>query len=252
MSVREKALQLKQDIDGAYAAGHDAGYEEGKAEGGDYSYYDEFWDSFQRNGNRTQYDYAFARFSTGAFRPKYDMHIQRDCNYMFDHFGDPDGWQRDTEIDLVDVLEKLGVVLDFSTLTTTNHVSSVFSYAQIKRLGILDFSNISTTLSMCFQSYTLTTIDKLIVSENTKFSSTFTASSHLENVTFEGVIAHNGLNVSPTKLNHDSLMSIINILQDKSGDTSGTTWKVTFGSTLKAKLTEEELLIAEQKGWTIA
>ena len=54
---------------------------------------------------------------------------------------------------------------------------------------------------------------------------------------------------SCTKLTHDSLMSIINALYDYSGTT--TTRTVTLGTDNKNKLTEAEIAIATQKGWSV-
>lgn len=83
------------------------------------------------------------------------------------------------------------------------------------------------------------------------FNNTFTGCSELVNLTFDGQIRHAGLNLAPCpKLSHDSLMSVINALYDYSSSTS--TYKVTFGSENLAKLTEEEKLIMDAKGWTYA
>ena len=72
---------------------------------------------------------------------------------------------------------------------------------------------------------------------------------NLTHLIFEGVIGTSGLNVQVCNLTHDSLMSIINTLKDYSADTSGTIWTVTIGSENYAKLTDEEIEIAQQKGW---
>ena len=72
----------------------------------------------------------------------------------------------------------------------------------------------------------------------------------LENITFDGDIG-NSINFSTcTKLNHDSLMSIINHLKDFSG--TSTTKTCTLGSSNLAKLTDAEKAIATQKGWSLA
>jgi hypothetical protein len=69
----------------------------------------------------------------------------------------------------------------------------------------------------------------------------------------DGAIGQNGFDVHwSTKLTHDSLMSIINHLSDKSSDTSGTTWTITLGTENIAKLTDDEIAIAEAKGWEVA
>jgi hypothetical protein len=45
-------------------------------------------------------------------------------------------------------------------------------------------------------------------------------------------------------------MSIINALKDYSG--SGTTYKLTLHAIAKTRLSEADIAIATQKGWTIA
>ena len=93
-------------------------------------------------------------------------------------------------------------------------------------------------------------IGKINLSKATKVTS-FINQNYLEEFYVEGEIAISGLSLSSCKkLTHDSLMSIINALADKTG-ASGT-WKVTLGSTNLAKLTADEIAIAEGKGWTLA
>ena len=88
-------------------------------------------------------------------------------------------------------------------------------------------------------------------SKGTDFTRTFYYCSALVDLNIVGTINAIGLNVSySTLLSHDSLMSIINALADKTG-VSGT-FKVTLGSTNLAKLTADEIAIAEGKGWTLA
>jgi hypothetical protein len=84
----------------------------------------------------------------------------------------------------------------------------------------------------------------------TAIGSIFYKCSSLENLTIIGQIKISGLSVQYSPLSHDSLMSIINALADKTG-VSGT-FKVTLGATNLAKLTADEIAIAEGKGWTLA
>ena len=74
----------------------------------------------------------------------------------------------------------------------------------------------------------------------------------LKNLTYIGVISGN-LNLQwSTLLTHESLMYLINALEDKSADTSGATWTLTIGSENLAKLDETtELAIAWRKGWDV-
>ena len=58
MNISEKILQLKQDFDDVYEAGKK-------------DQYNEFWDSYQQNGNRVDYIYGFYRLSCEYLHPKY-------------------------------------------------------------------------------------------------------------------------------------------------------------------------------------
>lgn len=104
-----------------------------------------------------------------------------------------------------------------------------------------------------FRNSAIKTIRKIILSPKTTLTQWFDGCGNLENVTFEGTLEKNGANFrySP-KLTHDSLMSFINALADKTADTSGTTWSATLGATNLAKLTDAEKAIATGKGWTLA
>ena len=127
----------------------------------------------------------------------------------------------------------------------------VYGCGAITELPLLDISK-TTDTAYAFGNTSIVTI-KLKVSETTGFSNTFYLARGLENLIIEGTIAKNGFDVQySSKLTHESLMSIINALQDKSTNTSGTTWTVTLGTKNKEKLTTEEKAIAENKGWNVA
>ena len=105
---------------------------------------------------------------------------------------------------------------------------------------------------MCYTCRSLVSIDNIAFNDTCVYNDTFNYCESLEEVRFGSKISNNGLNFQwSTKLTHDSLMSIIDALADKSADTSGTAWTVTIGSTNLAKLTEEEIDIARNKGWAV-
>lgn len=213
------------------------GYEEGKA-AGKQAEYDEFWDMFQNNGKRTDYRYAFRSaepiWTETNFKPKYDFKPVN-ALYMFGNF----------KLGFPECLN--GRVLDFSKTTTMNYC---FANYTGKYLPSIDLTSCITTegaLGWC--SY-LTTIEKIITSENTPFASLLNNNTNLETVIFEGVIGKNGLNLSTSpKLTIESLRSIISCLKDYSQDTSGTQWAVTVGSANLAKLTDDDLDNIDMKGW---
>lgn len=228
-------------------------YNEGYADGVK-SEYDRFWDDFQQNGERTDYTGAFgAQWTTETFKPKYPIRPTI-AIFMFYH-----NTGAGLKIkDFVTFCEENNVVLDYSRCANANYgIGCLFS----EHFGTLDFSK-ATSLQYLFyghqwtgaSGYSVVTIDEFISSETTTYhSTTFQGATKLVNLNMTGVIAKNNYDVSYCpKLSHDSLMSIINCLQDKTGDTSGTTWKVTLGTTNKAKLTDAELQIAYGKNWAVA
>lgn len=133
-----------------------------------------------------------------------------------------------------------------------NYMNGAFSYANFTDVKVPIISE-GATMSSLFDSWTKgITIPELRVTENSTYANAFRYCTNLETVNFTGVIGKNGLNLQwSTKLSHDSLMSLINCLQDKTGDTSGTSWEVTIGAENLAKLTQDERKIAENKGWVI-
>ena len=190
-------------------------FEAGKAQGGGGgSFYDNFWDSYQNGGKRTDYLYAFAGagWNNSTYNPKH------------------------------------------SPLDMSGNGQMAFTYSLITDTKVpIDITKASANISGMFNNAKkLVTINKIMVSESTaSMNSFFTNCSALENITIEGVIGKN-INVQwCTKLTHDSLMSIINALQNKTNDTSGSTFTLTIGSENYAKLTESEIEIARSKGWEV-
>ena len=163
-------------------------------------------------------------------------------------------------IDAVAFEEKYGFpMFDFSNCT---QVDEAFRCNAFSRLGVIDLRKISGANYTYFlfaqtdwseNDRNLKSIEKIIVSETTPFYSTFFWCTELVHCIFEGTIAKNGLTFAQCyKLSYESLISVIDCLKDYSEDTSGTTWKVTFGTTNLNKLTAEDKQRIEVKGWTYA
>jgi hypothetical protein len=206
------------------------------------SQYDEFWDSFQQNGARTNYALAFgSSWGADILKPKYDIRPET-CYMMFR--------QSRFSGDLAEHFNKQGIVFDTSNCSTFEYF--FYSATRITRIGTIDFTKAKGINNAFAYMTDLKTIDKLICSETTKVSSPwFINTTKLQNVSFEGVFAANGLDLSPCKLlTVESIRSLIGILKDYS--TSGTTYTLTLGTTNLAKLTDNEKAIATEKGWTLA
>ena len=220
-------------------------------EAGKQAQYDEFWDSFQQNGERTIYYNAFSGncWNNDILKPKYLVKPPPSGNItsMFQFCN----WSNDKlnkqPIDFSLIADKF----DFSQVTSAAYT---FQNAYISNI-YADFSNCNTLTNTFNHSYSgRTTNVTLKVSEKTKFSGTFNY-GQTSYVTFtdDSVIGQNGLNLTRWEaMQHDNLMSVINALKDYSEDTSGTQWVVTLGTTNLEKLSETEKAIATEKGWTLA
>lgn len=211
-------------------------------EAGKLAEWSEFWDTYQENGSKKLYNAAFssAAWNDKIFKPKYDIRPEQ-MTGTFQYTG---------IINLIDDLEKHNVKLDTSNCT---YFLQTFQGAYITHYPAIDMSK-SKNSSYTFGSEAkVVKIEKLIVSKSTPFINTFISARALEEITIEGTIGQNGFNVQwSNKLTHDSLLSILNALEDKTSDNSETTWTIGLGPINIAKLTETEKEIATQKGWTIA
>ena len=211
-------------------------------EAGKLAEWSEFWDIYQQNGSLKIYDGAFnsTMWNDKIFKPKYDIRPTQ-LAQAFQYTG---------IINLIDDLEKQNVKFD-----TSNCILFLQSFqgARITHYPTIDMSKATNTTYAFGSDANVVKIEKLILSKSTPFYNTFQLARKLEEITIEGTIGQNGFNVQwSNKLTHDSLLSILNALEDKTSDNSGTTWTIGLGPTNIAKLTANEKAIATQKGWTIA
>lgn len=236
MSIAEKLTTIAENQEKVYEAGKDAEW-------------NAFWDSFQQNGTRRSYTYAFLKFPAEIFKPKYDIIADGSCANGFQNAFD---WSGSPAVSLKAMLEECGVVLDLSNST---NVTYVFRYSRITEIPTVSTISAPALTSTFADNSYLHTIEKVVLKDDGSqtLNNCFSKCPNLQNLVIKGKIGQNGFNVQwSTNLTHDSLMSIINALADKSADTSGTTWTLTLGSTNLAKLTAEEKTIADAKGWALA
>lgn len=236
---------------------YDAGYAKGKSEGGGDNHYDRFWDAYQDYGNPKDYSMAFgSSWTEEIFKPKYDI-VPTNAYMIFR--------TNKMNIDLVEYLNDIGIILDLSKATNTQYMFNGSSFTRIGAVDVSGSTN-STPLDSVFTNCrSLVTIDKIIPKTATggynTFSSTFGNCNALENVTFEGTISTNGLNLQYSKnLSHDSIVNIINVL---STTTSGLSITLSKEAVNKAFETSVDLadgvtsaewldLIATKQNWTIS
>lgn len=151
--------------------------------------------------------------------------------------------------------------LDTSSVTNMNYM---FRYcSSLTTIPQLDISKVTNMNNMFDNCSSLTTIPELDASNVTNISYMFINNSKLTNMgglknlgmaysTTQSANYYNyKLDLSYSPLTHDSLMNVINNLYDIASKGCNTQ-SLILGSTNLAKLTDEEKLIAQNKGWTLS
>lgn len=195
-----------------YQEGLEEGYQSGKTDGilqGEQNAYDAFWDNSQQNGNRTNYTQGFSGY----------------------------GWTDET------FKPKYPII--------ANEARYMFAHVTISNINVRIYI-VGTDIRNFFEHSTLKNVQEIVLTQPTVATSWMSYTSGLEEIriTCEG----NGCfmeNVTCTvnTLSHDSLVSIINALQDLVP--LGKNYTFSIGSTNKAKLTTAEIAIATEKGWSV-
>ena len=79
-SRKTPAYEMADGVDYVQWMAYESGYSDGRNAGAQDAY-NEFWDTFQQNGNKTNYSYAFYQWSADLFNPKYDIDMSRGAYY---------------------------------------------------------------------------------------------------------------------------------------------------------------------------
>lgn len=192
-----------------YEKGHAAGFEDGAAE------IDRFWDIYQQNGERTNYEYAFAGkgWTNDTFKPKHKKITVEAAQYMF-AFSNITGDLRD--------------YLDIEWGNGTK--SHTFNGSKFEKIGVVSTEGSQPT-QMFYNASNLSFIERFIVfSDSTGFSSTFYGCTKLEEIRIEGVIGQS-ISFSNSPLSVASMKNIIEHLKNFSGTGQAYSKKLTFTST---------------------
>lgn len=221
MSVAEKYTTLTTEkIPQVY----EAGYAKGKAEGGGDNYYDEFWDLYQSNGNRKDYNRAFSGvgWTDTTFKPKYDIRP--------DNAGGLFAYSKITN--LKKLLEDLGIELDFSTVIY-GRLTQFLMDSAVTDIGVVDASRYEAADYLFYNATKLVNVEKLIITNTGKFNfpkSVFQNAKSLKEIRFEGVIGKS-INFKDCPLSVDSMIDIIEHLKEGTGEGSVPTWNsITFST----------------------
>ena len=178
MTTAEKLVIVAENQQRVY----EAGYAKGIAVGGGDDYYDRFWDAFQAEGERVNYQYAFAydRFNDETYNPKYPINTKSGstpCRYAF------------------------------------------YQAKGITDTKVPIYANASNCDYMFGQCDALETIRELRVLETQSFTETFNWCNVLKNVVFTGTIGKS-INLSYSPLTPESMKSVISCLKNYSGTSS--------------------------------
>ena len=186
-----------------YSEGHSAGIDEGKQ-----AEYDEFWDNYQYNGNRTVCERMFSGYgwSDKTFKPKYSIQ-PINANAMFSYSN---------ITDLKKLLDDAGATLDFSKVTY-GRVTQMFMESKVTNVGVIDLTSCGSSITyFLYGASNLVNVDKVIIPSDgsmTINNTNFNSASALEEIRFEGVIGQDGFNMKwSKKLSKASITSIINCL----------------------------------------
>ena len=102
MSIAEKLQTIAENEQKVYESGKQAEY-------------DRFWDTYQNNGTKESYYYTFVDWKKANFKPKYDI-VPTKCQGTFQYLFDGDG----EPVDFVELLDELGITIDFSKVYGIN------------------------------------------------------------------------------------------------------------------------------------
>lgn len=202
----------------------------------------DFWNAYQKNGNRTSYGYAFWEWYPECFKPKYDIRPTA-CQNMFYNFN-----QNNTDVSLKQLLQEAGVVLDTSNST---NLQNMFAYSNISEVGVIDASNASKLEQVFWHARGIVTVDEFIIKDDGSQATTklFFGATKLTNITIKGVFG-NSIDMSECPLSKASFISVINAL---SSTTTGKT--ASFKKSAKeAAFTADEwaALIATKSNWSFS
>lgn len=259
MNTADKLITIAENEQRVYKAG----YAKGKAEGGNTeeaynegfeagqkSEYDRFWDNYQQNGQRTNYQNAFSGkgWTVETFKPKYD--ITSNESYMLFRASGIVG-------DLGEILKTLG-----RKLTIRGNISYGFNTSEFEIIDGIEFSGVLTNMDAAFSnSLKLREIKTpLLIDANTSING-FASCYALEELRFDGTIGKNGLNLqwSP-KLSKSSIVNIIGCLSTTTSGLSVTVSKTAVNNAFETSegagdgSTSQEWLnlTATKPNWTIS
>ena len=180
--------------------------------GGQGSYYDEFWDNYQQNGDREDYFCAFVgkSWNENILKPKYDI-IPTSANQTFKSASS-------INVNISDYFESQGIELDFSKCS---NFTETFAQPSVLGVGTLDTRSADTLSSTFVWNNRITEVRELILKDDGSqtFPNTFIGTSALKTLIIESGVIGNDFQVASNVLDETSIKSIVNHLSDDKGAT---------------------------------
>ena len=142
MTIAEKFVKIAENEQKVFNAGKQAEH-------------DIFWDAFQQNGARTDYNSAFqgAYWNDSNFKPKYDITPAGNAANLFSQSG---------ITDVKGICEAQGINFDFSQV---DYCSNFITNSQVTRLPIIDARKISNCSSLFESAKNLVWVDGVILND---------------------------------------------------------------------------------------
>ena len=144
---------------------------------------------------------------------------------------------------------RLAVIPQLDTSNVTNMAYMFYNCSSLTTIPLLDTSNVTNMGNMFKNCSSLTTIPLLNTSNATSMGYMFDGCRRLETIHMINMKVSFDIR-SSILFTREALVEIINNCYDVT--TLNKTAKLTMGSTNLAKLTDEDKLIATNKGWTLA
>ena len=170
------------------------------------AFYNEFWDSYQDKGSRTNYQYGFSGWRDENLYPKYDIVLGNGYHgaYMFYDCRCEDLTQR---------FEDCGITFDTSKCGDIYQMFGAFRGKRVPRIDCSSSMTYNRGAQYLFANvYNLETVDALVLKENTSLTGTFNNCKTLKNITIEGTIGQTLDMKSCSVLTKNSIISVINAL----------------------------------------
>ena len=158
-----------------------------------------FWENFQQGGSRKAYNNAFSYWWDACYNPIYPI-VPNNAANMY------------SSSQIVDTK----VPIDFTAITSSSNMNNVFAY-----------------------STRLTTINKIIVNENTTYTNWFPYCRQLQNITFVGTIGKS-IDFSECPLTPESMVNIILHLAQYTGTEDAYKYTVKFNENCWSALESSE------------